>query len=189
MRPEAAAFAVDMTPLTINANTSGTIVIFRASSHRPPIASAASIARGSTGHAAASQIAPSASPAASPASIRQASFIVPPLRPDPSGSMHRLPRARIAGRPGVDPMQTFALVIAVVSTVAYHLVTKLVPAGTHPIASLMTAYVCGSLACAAILVMTPGEGGFRGHFSGVNWTAPALAATVVLLDFGFILLY
>ncbi len=86
-------------------------------------------------------------------------------------------------------MQSLALVIAVVSTVAYHLVTKLVPAGAHPIASLMTAYVCGSLACAAILLVTPGDGGFRGHFAGVNWTAPALAATVVLLDFGFILLY
>lgn len=55
-------------------------------------------------------------------------------------------------------MQTFALVIAVVSTVAYHLVTKLVPAGAH-----------------------------RGHFSGVNWTAPALAATVVLLGLGLLL--
>ncbi len=86
-------------------------------------------------------------------------------------------------------MQTLALVIAVVSTVAYHLVTKLVPAGAHPIASLMTAYVCGSLLCAAILLVTPGDGGFRGHFAGVNWTAPALAVTVVLLDFGYILLY
>ena len=84
-------------------------------------------------------------------------------------------------------MQTFALVIAVVSTVAYQLVTKLVPAGAYPIASLMTAYVCGSLACAAILVMTPGSGGFRGYFSGGDWTAPALAATVVLLDFSFCL--
>ncbi len=86
-------------------------------------------------------------------------------------------------------MQTLALVLAVVSTVAYHLVTKLVPAGAHPIASLMTAYVCGSLACAAILLVTPGDAGFRSHFAGVNWTAPALAVTVVLLDLGYILLY
>jgi hypothetical protein len=50
-------------------------------------------------------------------------------------------------------MQTFALVIAVISTAAYHLVTKLVPAGAHPIASLMTAYVCGGLGCAAILLL------------------------------------
>ena len=86
-------------------------------------------------------------------------------------------------------MQTFALVIAIVSTVAYHLVTKLVPAGAHPLASLTIAYVCGSVACAAILLAIPGEGGFRSQFTGVNWTAPALAATVVLLDLGFILLY
>ena len=86
-------------------------------------------------------------------------------------------------------MQSIALGLAIVSTVAYHLITKLIPAGAHPVAMLLTAYLFGSILCLGILVATPAESGFRGHFTGVNWTAPALAVAVVLLDIGFILLY
>jgi drug/metabolite transporter (DMT)-like permease len=86
-------------------------------------------------------------------------------------------------------MQATALGLAIGATVAYHLVTKLVPAGASPIASLLVAYVTVCLLCAAVLAATPVAGGFRGHFAHVNWTAPAMAATVLLLDLGFILLY
>lgn len=86
-------------------------------------------------------------------------------------------------------MQSIALGLAIVSTVAYHLITKLIPAGAHPVAMLLSAYLFGSILCLGILVATPAESGFRGHFAEVNWTAPALAVAVVLLDIGFILLY
>lgn len=86
-------------------------------------------------------------------------------------------------------MQSIALVLAVGSTVAYHLITKLVPADAHPVATLLTAYLFVSLLCAGILLLTPAEAGFRSHFTQVNWTAPALAVVVVLLDLAFILLY
>ena len=86
-------------------------------------------------------------------------------------------------------MQSIALALAIGSTVAYHLITKLVPAGAHPIATLMTAYLFGSLMCAAVLFFMPAGAGFRSHFALVNWTAPALAATILLIDLAFILLY
>ena len=86
-------------------------------------------------------------------------------------------------------MQSIALALAIGSTVAYHLITKMVPAGAHPIATLMTAYLFGSLMCATVLFFMPAEAGFRSHFSLVNWTAPALAATILLIDLAFILLY
>jgi len=86
-------------------------------------------------------------------------------------------------------MQSIALALAIGSTVAYHLITKLVPAGAHPVATLMTAYVFGSLLCVGILLATPAEAGFRSHFAQVNWTAPALAVSIVLIDLAFILLY
>ncbi len=86
-------------------------------------------------------------------------------------------------------MQPIALVLAIGGTVGYHVVTKLVPAGANPIAMLLTAYVVGTLLCAAILILMPAEAGFRGHFAQVNWTAPALAMSIVLIDFAFILLY
>ena len=86
-------------------------------------------------------------------------------------------------------MQSIALALAIGSTVAYHLVTKLMPAGAHPMATLLMAYLFGSLLCAGILFATPAETGFRSYFTQVNWTAPALAVAVVLVDLGFILLY
>lgn len=86
-------------------------------------------------------------------------------------------------------MLAFALALAVTGTVAYHLVTKLMPAGTHPMATLLAAYVFGSLLCAAILFTSPSPGGLRAQLAGVNWTAPALAVVVVVIDLAFILLY
>ena len=86
-------------------------------------------------------------------------------------------------------MQSIALALAIGSTVAYHLITKLVPAGANPVATLFSAYVFVCLLCAGILLATPAEAGFRSHFAEVNWTAPALGAAVLLLDLAFILLY
>jgi drug/metabolite transporter (DMT)-like permease len=86
-------------------------------------------------------------------------------------------------------MQSIALVLAIGGTVGYHLVTKLVPAGANPIAMLFTAYVVGMMLCAAILLVMPAEAGFRSHFAQVNWTAPALAMSIVVIDLAFILLY
>lgn len=86
-------------------------------------------------------------------------------------------------------MLSLALALAITATVAYHLVTKLMPAGAHPIATLCAAYVFGSLLCAGILLATPAEAGFRGHFAQVNWTAPALAVVIIVIDLAFILLY
>lgn len=86
-------------------------------------------------------------------------------------------------------MQSIALVLAIGSTVAYHLVTKLVPAGAHPVATLLIAYLFVSFLCAGILLVMPAEAGFRSHFMQVNWTAPALGVAVLLLDLAFILLY
>ncbi len=86
-------------------------------------------------------------------------------------------------------MLSIALALAITGTVAYHLVTKLMPAGGNPIAILLAAYLFGSLLCAGILVAMPSGTGLRGHFAHVNWTAPALAVVVVLIDLGYILLY
>jgi drug/metabolite transporter (DMT)-like permease len=86
-------------------------------------------------------------------------------------------------------MQSIALALAIASTVAYHLVAKLVPAGANPVATLLTAYLFGSLLCAGILIAMPAETGFRSQFAQVNWTAPALAGSIVLIDLAFIFLY
>ncbi len=78
--PAAAALVVEMMPVTISANTRGTIVILSASSHNPPIASAPAMMDAIAGQAAQSQTAPSTRPAASPVRICHALVMRPPCQ-------------------------------------------------------------------------------------------------------------
>jgi drug/metabolite transporter (DMT)-like permease len=86
-------------------------------------------------------------------------------------------------------MQLLWLSLAIVATVAYHVVLKLTPAGANPFLSLMVTY--GAVACvfAGVLLLAPGEFAWRDELSQLNWTAIALAFAIIGLDLGFILLY
>jgi drug/metabolite transporter (DMT)-like permease len=81
------------------------------------------------------------------------------------------------------------LSLAIAATVAYHVVLKLTPAGVNPFLSLLVTYLVVALAFAAVLVLAPGEFAWRQELRSLNWTALALAAAIVGLDLGFILLY
>lgn len=83
------------------------------------------------------------------------------------------------------------LLLAIVCTVGYHLVLKITPVGANPLLSLMLTYALVTLLLGAILVVSPGGGGFewRQELRAVNWTAFALAAVIIGLDLGFLFLY
>lgn len=86
-------------------------------------------------------------------------------------------------------MQLSWLSLAIAATVAYHLVLKLTPAGANPFLSLMVTYGIVALLFAAGLVLGPGAFDWRQEFRALNWTALALAASIVALDLGFMFLY
>jgi drug/metabolite transporter (DMT)-like permease len=86
-------------------------------------------------------------------------------------------------------MQLAWLSLAIASTVAYHLVLKLTPAGANPFLSLLVTYSVVALAFGAVLAFSPGAFEWRQELRMVNWTALALATAIVGLDLGFILLY
>jgi len=86
-------------------------------------------------------------------------------------------------------MQLMWLAIAIVATVAYHLVLKVTPAAVNPFLSLAVTYAIGAIAFVAIYVATPGSAAFRESLQLLNWTALGLAASVVFLDIGFLMLY
>jgi multidrug transporter EmrE-like cation transporter len=86
-------------------------------------------------------------------------------------------------------MQLLWLGVAIAGTVGYHLVLKLTPAGTNPFLSLAVTFAFGSLAFAGLYAVTPGPASLREALGQVNWTAPALAAVIVLLDLSFLMLY
>jgi uncharacterized membrane protein len=89
---------------------------------------------------------------------------------------------------------TLWLGLAIVATVAYHLVFKLTPATVNPFLSLFVTYSLVALVFLGVLVVTgatPGGGAFdwREEFGHLNWTAIALALAIVGLDIGFLMLY
>ncbi|HSD73330.1 MAG TPA: EamA family transporter [Steroidobacteraceae bacterium] len=86
-------------------------------------------------------------------------------------------------------MQVMWLAIAIVATVGYHLVLKVTPAPVNPFLSLAVSYLIGATVFIAIYATMPGSTPLRESLQVLNWTAIALAVTVVGLDVGFLLLY
>jgi len=86
-------------------------------------------------------------------------------------------------------MQLLWLSLAIVSTVAYHVVMKLTPAGVNPLLSLMVTYGAVAVLLGGALVLAPGDFAWREGVRHLNWTAIALALAIIGLDLGFILLY
>ena len=86
-------------------------------------------------------------------------------------------------------MQLAWLSLAIVATVAYHIILKLTPAGANPLLSLTLTYGAVTVLFAGVLVLAPGEFAWREEMRHLNWTAIALALAIIGLDLGFILLY
>ncbi len=81
------------------------------------------------------------------------------------------------------------LSVAIACTVGYHLVLKLTPTAVNPLLSLMVTYLLVSALFGVFLFAAPGEFAWRQEMKQLNWTALALAATILGLDLGFLFLY
>ncbi|HEY4647278.1 MAG TPA: hypothetical protein VIH25_13485 [Steroidobacteraceae bacterium] len=86
-------------------------------------------------------------------------------------------------------MQLTWLAIAIVATVGYHLVLKLTPAAANPFLSLAVTYAIVTAVFVALYAVMPGTASLREALQQLNWTALGLAATIVFLDLGFLMLY
>jgi drug/metabolite transporter (DMT)-like permease len=86
-------------------------------------------------------------------------------------------------------MQLTWLAVAIVATVGYHVALKLTPAAANPYLSLAVTYAMVTALFAALYAIVPGNPPLREALPQLNWTAVALAATIGLLDLGFLMLY
>ena len=86
-------------------------------------------------------------------------------------------------------MQLAWLLLAIVTTVGYHLVMKLTPAAVNPLLSLAASYTLGAAVFLACYALAPDAPPLREALKPLNWTVFALAAMVVGLDVGFLMLY
>jgi len=86
-------------------------------------------------------------------------------------------------------MQFAWLLLAIVTTVGYHLVMKLTPAAVNPFLSLAASYMIGAAVFLACYALAPDAPPLREGLRPLNWTVFALAVSVVGLDIGFLMLY
>ena len=86
-------------------------------------------------------------------------------------------------------MQFTWLLIAIVSTFGYHLVIKLTPGTVNPLVSLAVTYAVVTVLFSVAAILVPDGAPLRESLRQVNWTALALAVTIIGLDLGFLLLY
>lgn len=86
-------------------------------------------------------------------------------------------------------MQFTWLIIAIVSTFGYHLVIKLTPGTVNPLVSLAVTYAVVTVMFSLAAILLPDGAPLRESLRQVNWTALALAVTIIGLDLGFLLLY
>jgi uncharacterized membrane protein len=81
------------------------------------------------------------------------------------------------------------LSVAVVATVAYHIILKLTPAAANPFLSLAVTYAAVTLLFVGVYAFAPGTSPLRESLQALNWTAIALAVAILLLDLGYLMLY
>jgi drug/metabolite transporter (DMT)-like permease len=82
-----------------------------------------------------------------------------------------------------------ALVIAVTGQVLYHVTQKSVSAVAHPVVSLITFYIVAALLSLPLLWLFPLKAPLLEEFSRLNGAVYGVAASIVLIEVGFLLAY
>ena len=80
-------------------------------------------------------------------------------------------------------------IIAVIGAVGYHYFIKRLPASLNPVVAVMGIYVAVLMLGATLLPFFPPEGGLAKHIRQFTWMQIAVAASVFMLELGFLLMY
>src|SRR5262245_2491332 len=81
------------------------------------------------------------------------------------------------------------LTLAIVASVAYHLVLKVTPGAANPFLSLAATYVVGAVVFLVCYTLAPDAPPLREGMRVLNWTAVGLALAVIGIDIAFLMLY
>jgi len=86
-------------------------------------------------------------------------------------------------------MYYLSAIIAITGAVGYQYFVKLVPSTINPIVSILGMYIAVLVFSIALLPIFPGVGEVHKHFRQLSWVQIALAASVILIEIGFLLMY
>ncbi len=83
----------------------------------------------------------------------------------------------------------FSITLAVFSSVLYHFSQKEIPAGVHPVVSVVVTYAVSLLLCLVLLYFVRPSGGIWQAVKQLNWASYVLALSLIGLELGFLLVY
>ncbi len=83
----------------------------------------------------------------------------------------------------------FSITLAVLSSVLYHFAQKEIPAGVHPVVSVVVTYAVSLLLSLVLLYFLHPPGGLWPALKQLNWASYVLALSLIGLELGFLLVY
>ena len=86
-------------------------------------------------------------------------------------------------------MYLFAIILAVLSNVFYHIFQKMTPEDVNPMLSLAVTYGLAMIVCLLLLPLFPLTNNLRDSLRQLNWASFALAFAILGLEMGFLLAY
>ena len=82
-----------------------------------------------------------------------------------------------------------SILVAIFSSMLYHITIKFTPADANPALSLIVTYLVAALLCVIFLLFSPLKSGIANGLKQLNWASIGLAFALVGLEVGFILVY
>ena len=81
------------------------------------------------------------------------------------------------------------IALTITGAVMYHVSSKSVPRGIHPLAAIVGAYLGAIVVALLLTAVWPGAESFRGSFRQINWAVLGVGLGALLIEAGFILAY
>ncbi len=82
-----------------------------------------------------------------------------------------------------------SIILAVLSSLMYHVILKVTPANVNPALSFAVTYAAAAILCLLLLPLFPLKDGVTSALRRLNWASYALAFALVGLEVGFLLAY
>jgi drug/metabolite transporter (DMT)-like permease len=82
-----------------------------------------------------------------------------------------------------------AFIIAITGQVLYHVTQKSVAADAHPVVSLLMFYAAAAVLSLPLFWFFPLNDSFTAEVQKLNWAVYGVAASIVLIEIGFLLAY
>ncbi len=87
------------------------------------------------------------------------------------------------------PLFYFSIALTICSSALYHFSQKEIPAGVHPIVSVIVTYMVSLIICFGLLFFLWPKEGLLQAVGQLNWASYVLALSLIGLEVGFLLAY